>query len=116
MLESHSPQAPSEIVGEFALASVAEVQAAIERARAAQREWWALGAAGRSAALAGAARALRERREEAIELIVRRSANRSREAGGEINRSIATLEYYAQACYAAVGSQYPPSLGRSPVL
>ena len=60
VLESHSPQAPSDIVGAFPLATTAEVQAAVLAARDAQREWWALGAGGRSAALAGAAGALRD--------------------------------------------------------
>ena len=33
------------------------------------------------------------------------------EATGEVARAISILEYYAQACFAAIGSQYPPSLG-----
>src|SRR5262249_5819197 len=33
------------------------------------------------------------------------------EANGEVTRAISILEYYAQACFAAVGDQYPTSLG-----
>ena len=33
------------------------------------------------------------------------------EATGEVARAISILDYYAQACFAAVGEQYPPSLG-----
>jgi len=32
------------------------------------------------------------------------------EAGGEVHRAISILEYYAQAAFAAVGAQLPPSL------
>ena len=110
-LESFSPQAPSDLVGEFAIASPSEVESAVERARSAQREWWARGAAGRSAALAAAANDLRAKREEAIALVVREVGKPVGEATGEVARAISILDYYAQACFAAVGEQYPPSLG-----
>ena len=110
-LESFSPQSPSDLVGEFAIASPSEAESAVERARSAQREWWARGAAGRSAALAAAANDLRAKREEAIALVVREVGKPVGEATGEVARAISILDYYAQACFAAVGEQYPPSLG-----
>jgi alpha-ketoglutaric semialdehyde dehydrogenase len=110
-LESFSPQSPSDLVGEFNVASPAQAENAVELARSAQREWWARGAAGRSAALAAAANELRSRRDEAIALVVREVGKPIGEATGEVARAISILDYYAQACFAAVGEQYPPSLG-----
>ncbi len=110
-LRSFSPQSPQDLVGEYALASAAEIDAVFVGARAAQREWWAAGAAGRAGALMGAARALRAARDEATALVVWEVGKPIGEAGGEVTRAIAILEYYAQAGYSAVGEQYPPSLG-----
>ena len=110
-LESFSPQSPSDLVGEFSVASPAQAENAVELARSAQREWWGRGAAGRSAALAAAANELRSRRDEAIALVVREVGKPIGEATGEVARAISILDYYAQACFAAVGEQYPPSLG-----
>ncbi len=110
-VRSFSPQAPDDLVGEFPEAGAAEVQAAFAAARQAQREWWALGASGRAAALHGAAASLRAMREEATALVVREVGKPLTEAAGEVTRAISILEYYAQSCFAAVGEHYPPSLG-----
>jgi alpha-ketoglutaric semialdehyde dehydrogenase len=110
-IASTSPQAPSDVVAEAPSLDGDAVAALAARARNAQREWWALGAAGRSAALAAAARDLRARRDEATQLVIREVGKPLGEAGGEVARAIAILEYYAQAAFAAVGDLYPPSLG-----
>ncbi len=110
-LESFSPQSPKDLVGEFGVASAADGERTIANARAAQREWWARGAAGRATALAAAANELREKRDEATALVVREVGKPVGEAAGEVARSISILDYYAQECFAAIGSQYPPSLG-----
>jgi alpha-ketoglutaric semialdehyde dehydrogenase len=110
-LESFSPQSPEDLVGEFSIASLAEIERAMAAARSAQREWWARGAAGRAAALAAAATELRATREEATALVVREVGKPAVEAAGEVARAISILDYYAQACFAAIGDQYPPSLG-----
>ena len=110
-LESFSPQAPEELVGEFAVTSPAEITQTVAAARSAQRKWWAGGAAGRAAAMMASAAELRARRDEAAALVVREVGKPAVEANGEVTRAISILEYYAQACFAAVGDQYPPSLG-----
>jgi acyl-CoA reductase-like NAD-dependent aldehyde dehydrogenase len=98
-------------VGEFPVASPADVERAVAASRVAQREWWALGAAGRAAALGAAARELRTGREQATALVVREVGKPVGEAAGEVARGISILDYYAQSCFAAVGEHYPPSLG-----
>ncbi len=93
------------------MASAADVARAAGTARAAQREWWAQGAAKRAAALNGAATALEAVSARATELIVREVAKPVLEAAGEVARTVAILRYYAQASFAADGSTFPPSLG-----
>ena len=110
-LGSFSPQAPRELVGEFSISSPEEVGRIVARAREAQRRWWTAGAAGRAAAMMASAAELRTRRDEFAALVVREVGKPAVEANGEVARAISILEYYAQACFAAVGDQYPPSLG-----
>jgi aldehyde dehydrogenase (NAD+) len=110
-LISTSPQQPTDVVAEVSVAPAEEVQRRAETARAAQREWWAPGVAGRSEALRRVAAALRERAEDAAALVTREVGKPAGEATGEVTRTVAILEYYAQACFAAIGETYPPSLG-----
>jgi alpha-ketoglutaric semialdehyde dehydrogenase len=108
--KSISPQAPDDLIGEFAIGEPADVAVITEGARAAQLAWTTIGAAGRAAALAGAAAELRSRREEAVALIIREVGKPVTEARGEVARAVAILDYYAQACFAPGGEQFPPSL------
>jgi alpha-ketoglutaric semialdehyde dehydrogenase len=111
VLQSWSPQAPDQLVAEQASHTPAEVEEAVALGRVAQRSWWGRGAAGRAAALTGAAQAIRARADEATNLVVREVGKPVGEARGEVGRAVSILDYYAQAAFAAVGSQYPPSLG-----
>lgn len=108
---SCSPQDPALVVGEFAATTPSGVASLVERARDAQREWWALGAAGRAAALAAAAAGLRGRRDEAVGLVVNEVGKPVSEATGEVARAVAILDFYAQACFATTGDVLPPSAG-----
>ncbi len=108
---STSPQAPNDVIAEAGALDPRAVAGLAARAREAQREWRATGAAGRCAALAGAARDLRDRRQEAVELIIREVGKPRGEAMGEVDRGIAILEYYAQAAFASTGDLLPASLG-----
>ena len=108
---STSPQAPADVIAETPALDRLAVAELAARARAAQREWGAIAAAGRCAALASAARDLRDRRSEATELMIREVGKPRTEAAGEVGRGIAILEYYAQAAFAARGDVLPPSAG-----
>jgi alpha-ketoglutaric semialdehyde dehydrogenase len=109
-IRSVSPQDPSDVVGEWAACSAADVAAAVTRARRAQKDWIGLGAARRSAALGAIAAELRSRADEAVDLIVREVGKPVGEAKGELARAVSILEFYAQTAFAEVGSLYPPSL------
>jgi acyl-CoA reductase-like NAD-dependent aldehyde dehydrogenase len=79
MLRSFDP-ATGELVGEVPVAPVAAVQQAVDRARAAQPAWAALGLEGRAEILARAAALLEERAEVHAELITREMGKPLRES------------------------------------
>ena len=110
MVRSVSPQRPQDVVVEVPAVSGADVEKAALAARQAQRGWWEAPAATRATALGAAAAALRARAGEAAELVVREVGKPAGEAAGEVARGVAILEYYAQACYAALGSTLPSSM------
>lgn len=108
IIESRSPQAPSDLVIEVPAAGADEVARAVERARPAQRGW-AADAAARSAALAGAAERLAAAAGELAELVVREVGKPVTEARGEVARCVAILRYYAQQVFDPVGAVHEPS-------
>ncbi len=110
-ITSTSPQAPDDVVAEAPALSAAAVAQCAVGARGAQREWCSLNASARASALAGAARDLRSRRDEAVALVIREVGKPLGEAAGEVDRAIAILEYYAQAAFAPLGELFPPSIG-----
>lgn len=109
-VESRSPQAPADLVAVAEEASAAEVQAAVVRARAAQRAWWTAGGGARAAALADVSRALHAGAPEAVELVVREVGKPVLEARAEVARACSILDFYAQQAFAPAGQVLPPSL------
>ena len=110
IVQSVSPQRPDDVVAQARPAGRDDVVAADQRARTAQAAWWDAPAPVRANALAAAAKALRDAAAEATELIVREVGKPVGEATGEVGRAVAILDYYAQACYAPLGSVLPSSL------
>jgi len=108
-IRSLSPQDPSHVVAEAAVASAQDVAAAAGVAREAGRLWWRTPAPARAAALTAAANTLRAKASEAAALIVAEVGKPAVEATGEVARAVAILDYYAQGCYAALGDVLPPS-------
>lgn len=111
VLKSVSPQRPSDIVIEFEELSADQVATRAAVARTAQRDWWDAPPQTRAGALGAAAVALRAAAATATDLVVREVGKPVLEARGEVARSIAILEYYAQAAYAPTGQTFAPSLG-----
>lgn len=111
IIESRSPQNPSDVVAAVPRMSADDVHAAFAKAREAQHAWWALGAAGRAAALNAAADALAARADEAAALAVREVGKPIAESKGEVGRGISILRYYAQASFMPKGDVFPPSAG-----
>ncbi|HEX6500861.1 MAG TPA: aldehyde dehydrogenase family protein [Micromonosporaceae bacterium] len=110
-LTSVSPQNPADLVGRVSASSPDQVRAAVERARAAQREWAQASPAVRSAALNAVADALAAASDEFAELIVREVGKPVGEAAGEVLRGVAILRYYAQQAFDPDGETYPSDAG-----
>jgi succinate-semialdehyde dehydrogenase/glutarate-semialdehyde dehydrogenase len=97
-----------------------QVDAALDRAAAAQRAWAAAGFDERAAGLRALAAALRGARERLAELVVLEMGKTAHEARAEVDKSAWTCEYYAEhgaaqlaptdveTDWAASRVQYPP--------
>jgi aldehyde dehydrogenase (NAD+) len=110
---STSPQRPDDIVLRVDAASPRDVHHAVEAARAAQREWASLPAAQRGGVLRRVAAALTAQSEAAAALLVREVGKPIDEARGEVARSVAILDYFAQQALDPDGETLPSSDGRS---
>lgn len=84
-----------EALAEFALHTPEQVDAALSAAVRAQTEWRRVPVAERVGVLTGMARVLREDRERFARAITLEMGKPIAEARGEIEKSAATLEYYA---------------------
>ncbi|KQX61823.1 aldehyde dehydrogenase [Angustibacter sp. Root456] len=109
VIVSRSPQQPTDVVVEVAATEPAQVEAAVARARAAQRGW-AQAAAPRAAALHAAADLVATRAEQLEALVVREVGKPRAEARGEVARTAAILRYYAEQVFDPVGAVHEPSL------
>ena len=95
-LVSTDPGAPDRVVARAAAASPADVDAALEAARAGHRDWGRRPASERAAVLARAAAWLREHRLEVGALEVRECAKPWPEADADVCEAIDFLEFYAR--------------------
>jgi alpha-ketoglutaric semialdehyde dehydrogenase len=107
MLQSRSPQRPDELLLEVETTSAEGVAAAVERARAAGRDWAAAPALERSSALTAAAEALAAAAGEVTDLMVREVGKPVSEAAAETARGVGILRYYAQQTLDPDGETYP---------
>ncbi|HVK20549.1 MAG TPA: aldehyde dehydrogenase family protein [Actinokineospora sp.] len=85
----------SDVVGEFAESGTADVTAAVDAAHAAWPAWRELGPIKRAAVLTRAQAVLAGRADEVAAAITREQGKRLSEARGEVDRSLAILEFTA---------------------
>jgi RHH-type proline utilization regulon transcriptional repressor/proline dehydrogenase/delta 1-pyrroline-5-carboxylate dehydrogenase len=95
-LTSTDPGAPDHVVAAAALATAADVDAAVAEAQRGRAAWAATSADDRAGALIAAAAWLRERRLEIAALEVRECAKPWPEADADVCEAIDFLEYYAR--------------------
>ncbi|HEY2320589.1 MAG TPA: aldehyde dehydrogenase family protein [Solirubrobacteraceae bacterium] len=95
-LTSTDPGAPDHVVAAAALATAADVDAAVAEAQRGRAAWAATSAEARAGALIAAAAWLRERRLEIAALEVRECAKPWPEADADVCEAIDFLEYYAR--------------------
>jgi len=116
LLESRSPQLPSRLLARFAEASLSEVEAAVGRARKAQRQWHRMPATSRANTLGECAESLSQASAELIELGIAEIGKPRREMAAELARGIGILRYYAQSALDPDGQTYPSPEGVSVLL
>jgi predicted delta-1-pyrroline-5-carboxylate dehydrogenase group 2 len=107
-LISTDPGDPDRVVAEAAIATDADVDAALDAAQRGFKTWGRMPAAARAEVLVRAAQWLRERRLEITALEVREAAKPWREADGDVCEAIDFLEYYARG---AVALENDPAAG-----
>lgn len=109
IIESRNPFAPSDLIEVFTSTAPSDVASVVSSARTAQIEW-EKNAFSRAAAIHACAAIFREHRNEIIDLIVREVAKPLAEARGEFARSVAILDYYAQATLDSDGETFPNAI------
>jgi acyl-CoA reductase-like NAD-dependent aldehyde dehydrogenase len=111
VLETYEPAHPSRLVAQQPLTSDIEVEAALGRARVAQRNW-ARNAAQRSVSLDALAAALDADTDTVVNLLVREVGKPLTEARAEVGRAVAILRYYSQIAFDPIGEEFPSPNGR----
>jgi aldehyde dehydrogenase (NAD+) len=104
---SVSPHDPSDVIGEWAPADLAEVAETVARAVRAADGWRTSPAPARAKALIDAAAALEQRADEVVRLTVREVGKPIAEARGEVARGVSILRYYAQLALLPDGQTLP---------
>lgn len=107
VVESHNPHDPSDLVGQFEVATKDDVLDLVGAAQQTQHDWARAGAAYRADALSAVADVVKLRGQELEDLIVREVGKPRAEARGEVARAAAIIRFYAQAPFAATGSYLP---------
>jgi aldehyde dehydrogenase (NAD+) len=109
--QSVNPHSPTEVIGEWAIASDREVASAVAAASQAAREWGSTPAPVRAKAMGDAADALEKRAAELTELTIREVGKPRPEATAEVARGVAILRYYAQHALLPDGETIPAATG-----
>ena len=110
MIEVIEP-ATEQVMAELPRGGVAEVDAAVARAKAAFPSWRAVAPADRAALLRGLADALGERLEDLARLEARNAGKPIGDARGEIGMVVETFRYYAGAPERLLGQTIPVAGG-----
>ncbi|MFF8844996.1 aldehyde dehydrogenase family protein [Streptomyces sp. NPDC015127] len=110
-LTSRSPADPSDVLVRIPAPGAFAAVDAVDRARAAQPDWQAGGAATRSAALTAVADDVEAAAGELAALAVREVGKPLTEARAEVARTAAIWRYYAQAPYEPTGEVHEVAAG-----
>ena len=106
----YNPAHRDEVVAELQASDAADVSAAIDAARLAFEGWSRLSAPKRGAYLKKAAEILARRREEAANILTREEGKPLFEARGEVDRSVALLDFYAGQAMVLNGETHPSTV------
>ena len=102
-----NPSDLSDVIGEYAKADVAQVQTAIDAARAAFAAWSTSGIQARSDALDKVGSEILARKEELGKLLAREEGKTLPEAIGEVSRAGNIFKFFAGECLRLSGDYLP---------
>ncbi len=102
-VENRNPSDSSDLIGLFAQASADQLDAALERARHAQKEWAAVGLEHKQAVLMAIGTELMARSEELGRLLSREEGKPLAEGKGEVYRAGQFFTYYAAESLRQIG-------------
>jgi aldehyde dehydrogenase (NAD+) len=105
--DSTNPARPAEVVARLPVAGAAAVDAAVQRARAAQREWVKVPVPARAEIIAGIGDVLASRKAELASLVSREAGKVLVEAGGDVQEAIDMAAFIAGQGRAAWGTVHP---------
>lgn len=104
---SVNPARPAEVIAEFDISSAADVDVAVERATAAQREWAQVPVPRRAEVIAAVGDILAERKAALATLVSREAGKILVEAGGDVQEAIDMAGYVAGQGRNAWGETHP---------
>ncbi len=104
---STNPARPAEVVGHFAVARATDVDTAVARAAAAQRDWAKVTVPARAEMIAAIGAVLAQRKAALAELVSREAGKILVEAGGDVQEAIDMAAYIAGQGRAAWGTVHP---------
>lgn len=102
-IENRNPSDLSDLVGMFAQASADQLEATLDQAQVAQREWEAYGMERKQAVLMNIGNELMSRAEELGTLLAREEGKPFAEGKGEVFRAGQFFTYYAAECLRQLG-------------
>jgi alpha-ketoglutaric semialdehyde dehydrogenase len=108
---SVNPARPDDIVGEYPTHGPADVDAAVGRAAAAQRDWARVPAPARAEVIAGAATVIARDKEAMTALVSREAGKVLVEAGGDVQEAVDMAHFVAGQGRSAWGETVPSELG-----
>ncbi len=107
---SVNPARPAEVIAEYPVATTADVDAAVARAREAQRAWSTLPVPARAEIVAACGTVLAQRKDDLATLVAREAGKVLVEAGGDVQEAIDMAAYIAGQGRNAWGETYPCEL------
>jgi aldehyde dehydrogenase (NAD+) len=107
---SVNPARPAEVIAEFPVAGVDDVDAAVARAATAQRDWSTIPVPARAEVVAACGQVLLPRKDDLARLVAREAGKVLVEAGGDVQEAIDMAAYIAGQGRNAWGETHPCEL------